>query len=108
LALDAQRIYAGELDCSVVSRFVTIDVRPYSVVSIQAVPRYGASLGSWDASIKRTIAGTPVAFGSAINFTSSTLNRSDIDTNGTDTLVVTNDTAGSSGLVDLYVIGKSD
>lgn len=111
MPLDSQRISIGSMDCSALSRFLTVNVAPFSAGTIQAVPRNGASLGSWACSCKRSVGpGAPQAFPTALSFSSSVLTipaTNAMDLSGTDTLVLTNDTAGSSGIIDFYGMFKA-
>lgn len=107
MSADFQRIYIGELDVTVLGAFVVADMRPWTKASFQAVPRYGASYSAWVAKIQRTIAGPPVDFAAAINFTTSILNVPSQDMSDVDSVTITTTTVGSSGIVDLWAIVKS-
>lgn len=109
MALDARRIYVGAINAAALNEVLYLDVATVSVASFYAVPRYGASLGAWVCKIQHQLANsTPADFASAIQFDASTLYSLDKDMNGTDRVVFVNTTAGTSGIVDIYAIGKSD
>lgn len=111
MAADAIRVRVGELDTSKVGQLISLDVSRYTTGKTQYQARYGASLGSWSCSIKNGIPPTaPQAFPTALAFTASAVTQpatGTADLTGVDTLVYTNDVAGS-GIVDVYFIGKAD
>lgn len=106
--MNVLRTLVGELDVAKVGRQVVVDLSNYSVGSLVAEPRFGASLGSWEATVKAGGAGvTPRDFSTAIKFTASILRLGEKDFTGTDSIVIANSVAGSSGVVDIYVVAKA-
>lgn len=102
------RTWIGELDVTKVGRFVTVDLSDFTVGTLTAEPRFGASLGSWEATVKPTgDQQTPRDYSTAIKFTASILRLGEKDLTGTDKVAVTNSVAGSSGIVDIYVVAKA-
>ncbi len=102
------RTWIGELDVTKTGRFVTVDLSQYSVGTITAEPRFGASLGSWEATVKAGGVGqTPRDYSTAIKFTASILRLGEKDMTGTDAVVITNSVAGSSGIADFYAVAKA-
>jgi hypothetical protein len=109
MPLDARRIYVGSLTITRDEEWVAVDVSQVSVASFYAVPRYGADLTSWVCKIQHGVANsTPADFASALTFGSGTLTNLDKDMNGTDTVYFITTTPGTGGVVDIYMVGKSD
>lgn len=108
--MNVLRTWVGELDLSKSGRTITVDVSQYSVGSLSYEARYGATIGSWEATVKA--AGpqqTPRDFDTAIKFTSAIPRLGEIDLTGTDELVISNSVVtGASGTVDVYFVGKAD
>jgi hypothetical protein len=109
MALDARRIYVGALTITRDEEWISVDVSQVSVASFYAVPRYGADLTSWVCKIQHGVANSaPADFASALTFGSGALSNVDKDMNGTDTVYFTTTTAGTGGVVDIWMVGKSD
>lgn len=108
MALDSRRVYVGNLTVTQDEQFVSVDVSAFSVASFYAVPRYGADLTSWVCKIQHGAANsTPADFASALTFGPSTLSNVDKDMYGTDRVYFTTTTAGTGGVVDIWMVGKS-
>jgi hypothetical protein len=111
MAADTVTVKVGELDVSVSGRFITFDASPWTTGWFQYTTRYNPTIGSWACSIKRGIGGSPQAFGPALAFSSAVTSQptgSSLDLTSTSTVVFTTDTAGTSGIVDIWFVGKAD
>ena len=112
MAADFTEIQVGVLDITVTGRFIDFDVRPWTAGTFEYRAPYGASIGSWSCSIKRAIGpATSQAFPTALAFTSSAIVQPATDAadlSGTARVRFTNDTAGSSGIVEIWAIVKAD
>lgn len=109
MALDSRRIRVGSLNVANASERLVADVQDLEIGSFYAVPRYGASLGTWACTIQHALGySTPANFDPALSFNSSSLSSTDVDLRGTGEVVFTNSVAGTSGVVDIWLLGKSD
>lgn len=111
MAADFVTVKVGELDVAVSGRFITFDASRWTTGWFQYTTRYNPTIGAWSCSIKRGIGGSPQAFAPALAFTSAVTSQptgSSLDLTSTSTVVFTTDTAGTSGIVDIWFCGKAD
>lgn len=108
MSADSRRIPVGSINVAALSAILRVNVAGYTVAAFEAVPRYGASLGSWVCKIQQSITSTPNDFTTPISFTSSILYVGSQDLTTVDTLSFVNTTAGNSGIVDIWAIVKAD
>lgn len=109
MALNTRSVRVGSLNVANASERLVADVRDFEIGSFYAVPRYGASLGTWACTIQHALGySTPVNFDPSLSFNSAALSSIDVDLRGTAEVVFTNSVAGTSGVVDIWVLGKSD
>lgn len=111
MAADFQSVFVGVLDITVAGRFIDFDARPWTAGTFEYRAPYGATIGSWSCSIKRAIGtATPQAFATPLAFTSSAITQPTTDAqdlSGTGRVVFTTDTAGTSGVVEVWAQVKA-
>lgn len=100
-------VWVGELDVTVVGGKIRIDVVEFQTIALDYVARYGTTLGTWEATVKRTIGGTAQDLPTPFKFTSSIVHSPQTDARGIATIEVETTVAGSGGFVDVYLVGKS-
>lgn len=105
--IDGEAVYLGSLDVARTGAFVRFNAVRTGLVTVRAVARSNATLGSWVAMVQRDDGGDFEDFTPAMSLSSSAMTAASLDVTGTGGIVVQTTTAGSSGFVDLYLVSKA-